>query len=143
MQNKKLLHIVLGFTILLQAAFFQIAMPNLVLCIGEDGHIAFEWHSQKGADHHKNRALPNLFAHSEKLKASTNSVNCTDINLHFHPSRAEKTQKQNISKMVSTVFHQFETQNQERINHPVSFKLIYSSQFNPNIGIAQSTILII
>ncbi len=143
MQKRKILHLFLGFSIMLQAAFFQVAMPNLVLCIGEDGHVAFEWHSQNTSDHHKDSALPNLFIHSKTADSASDKANCKDINLHFHPSQAEKTQNKNIVKISAKLFFAFYFKNQERTNPPVSIKLFQPTLVNLNIGTEQSPVLII
>ncbi len=141
--KKKILHSLLGFTILLQAAFFQVAMPNLVLCIGDDGHVAFEWRSQNTSGRHKDSVIPNLFSHGKIAQPVAGKIDCTDINLHFHPSQAEKTHNKNVTKTILNVFYALEARNQEKINSSVSVKIIQPPPVNLNIGIDQSPVLII
>ena len=143
MLKRKLLPVLLGFSILLQAAFFQVAIPNLILCIGDNGHIAFEWRSLSAYGQHDDAPLPALFLLTEKKDSSSSELNCTDINLHFHPSRAEKTQKKSITKFSSKVINTFNLWNPDVTELTVSIKSFKLPLPRLNIGTEQSTVLII
>ncbi len=144
MQTKKLLHLIFGFTILLQAAFFQIAMPNLVLCIGEDGHVAFEWRLQDSSSHHKDNVLPDLFTHSKKAGSAAANTNCSDINLHLHPSHAEHVQKKSNTSPVVNSIHIFQIIKQDLSAFPVlSVKDKSSSTLFLSLSTVHTTVLII
>jgi len=141
--KRKLIHTLLGFSILLQAAFFQIAMPNLVLCIAGDGHVAIEWRAQSESCQHKDRTVPDIFVHNEKEHSTASGVECTDISLHFHPSHAEMIQNNNITQLTVKIFDRFEFWDQKVIDNPVPSIILQILPSNLNIGTDQSTILII
>ena len=78
-------------------------MPNLVLCLGEDGHIAFEWQHERQCDH-DNVQETILFGNLEEENSEAGEINCTDIDLHFHPSSANITAKTSNFTIVNNVF---------------------------------------
>jgi len=96
MSRNKIINITLSFVLLLQAAFFQVALPNLVLCFGSDGHISFEWQFEKRLCSQENLVDSIIFSNSENKYAGTPEADCTDVYLHFHPSFAYKNHKKNF-----------------------------------------------
>ena len=140
---KKLLNILIGYSILLQAALFQVALPNLVLCFGEDGHIEFEWQSEDSQCAADDLLDSTIFSDSNKDIYKSNEDNCTDINLHFHHSIADKTKIKYYSdySVNKTVFY-----NSDFIEDSKSFSLNNNknaSIINPTIGVIKNTVLII
>lgn len=97
---RNLLIIIVSYAVLLQAALFQVALPNLVLCIGENGHLAFEWQSKDSQCVADDLLNYSIFYDSGEDIYNSEEINCTDINLHFHPSFAGKTKIINYSKFT-------------------------------------------
>jgi hypothetical protein len=141
MIKQKLLPVILGFSVLLQAAFFQVALPNMVLCIGDNGHVAFEWRPLSGHGQHNDAPLPGLFSLIPKEHSVFSEFNCTDINLHFHPSHAERVQK--TTKDAFKIFSTIEVRNQKIMANMFSFETLQLSPPRLHIGTGQSTVLII
>jgi len=141
--SNKILHLIFSLTILLQAALFQVATPNLVLCIGDDGHIAFEWPNDKEHCSHDIELDRLIFSNSENKFAGINETGCTDIDLHFHPSSANKAQKKNHSIFSAKTFGQHNLWSMEKANKSTTINLQYNTLFNPIIETVKHTILII
>ncbi|KAA3616767.1 MAG: hypothetical protein D8M58_17320 [Calditrichaeota bacterium] len=85
------LKVVLAFFVLIQSLLFQVSLPELVLCFGDDGHIALE-SSERDADHKHDK---NHFSDLVKLFNQNDSDDCTDINLDWHFSNADVIKKSN------------------------------------------------
>lgn len=143
MSRNKIFNITLSFILILQAAFFQIALPNLILCFGSDGHITFEWQSEEKLCDHENLVDSAMFSNSEKEFTGTPEADCTDIDLHFHPSFANKTQKKNNSLFVTKTFGQHNLWTTEKNNKYVTINLHHIIPSNPKIEAVQNTVLII
>ncbi len=90
MRDKKILHIFIGLALLLQALFFQVALPNLVLCFGEDGHLAFEFQVAQESCLHTSVLKNRLFSNAENGHVKNKDAQCTDLYLHFHTSFAHR-----------------------------------------------------
>ncbi len=87
MKDKKILPVVLTLAVFLQVSLSQVALPNLVLCFGENGHFAFEFQEKQEACEHS--SLVNLpLLGMDTVHKRTHDMECSDINLHIHPSYA-------------------------------------------------------
>ena len=87
MRDWKIPHIVLSLAVVLQVSLSQVALPNLVLCFGENGHFAFEFREgQEACEHNSLVNLPLLGMNT--IHKRTHDMGCYDINLHIHPSYA-------------------------------------------------------
>ncbi|KAA3657000.1 MAG: hypothetical protein DWQ10_14235 [Calditrichaeota bacterium] len=143
MKKNKLLNILLSFTIMIQAAFFQVAIPNLVLCFSGNDHIAFEWQDKDGLCAQENPVNQTVFNTLKYQVAETPETNCTDIDLHFHPSFAHTAKKSKLSSSAVNTIYQHPSLS-VAINDPSSvISLLQTTPFNPIIGMIENTVLII
>lgn len=143
MSRSKISSIILSFILLLQAAFFQIALPNLVLCFGEDGHISFEWQTDKVECSNENLINKYLFNNIEDEYERTCEEKCTDIDLHFHLSIAEKTQKKYHSLFSVKYFEQYNLWTTEKLNNYTTKNIYNIIPSNLKIEEVETTVLII
>ncbi len=143
MIKKKLLNIILSFSLLLQALVFQVALPNLVLCFGDDGHIAFELLGESSQCDHNDSAHNIIPFQSENEITGILVADCIDIDLHFFPSFAEHTQKKNYFTDTVKLIGQYLLWTNDCIPYSSCLKLTHFSPLDPIIGTIQSTVLII
>ena len=142
MRDKKTLHIILGLAVFLHALFFQMALPNLVLCFGEDGHLALEWHGGQEVCEHNAFVSTQIF-NFDNFHVKTHDVECSDLNLHFHPAYAFKTLKKKSGAVsdisLTTVYRSsmLKTTDKEAVDHLRKYFL------QPPQHSKQNTILII
>lgn len=143
MRRKKFQIITLSFVLLLQAIFFQIAMPNLILCFGDDGHIAFEWQTDDDDCTPGNPVIRMMFSKSGQEYRETPELDCTDINLHFHLSSAEKNQSKKHSLTQAKTYVSPKVWISQHHNPFISNKHQYQSSSDQIMEIVQSTVLLI
>jgi len=103
MKIGKLLNIGLSFLLILQAMVFQVALPNLVLCFGKDGRIAFELQNEDDHCIRANSVSNIVFGQAGMLNHGVHDNGCTDVDLHFHPASANKTHRENQSDDTALV----------------------------------------
>lgn len=140
---RKTLNIILSLSLTLQALVFHIALPNLVLCFGDDGHIAFELKGEMNQCAHDNTVSNIIPFLSENEIAKTPGVDCTDIDLHSHPSFADKIPKKNHTFYTTSTFEQSNFWKMRENPFTTSVGLTHTIPHNPIIGTLQSTVLII
>lgn len=78
---KKIAGILLAFLILLHALLIQSGISNLVLCFGNDGHIAIEAIVPSESNNDSHNCIHLIEFQSEKNKQSIQSSDCLDIQL--------------------------------------------------------------
>ena len=98
-----LIKAILPFLVLFQSFLFKVSLPELVLCFGEDGHVALEG-SVKDLDHkHKKDHLNELIKIQQTYNQKHND--CMDINLDWHFSDANILKVKNrIPNYISTLY---------------------------------------
>lgn len=64
-----------------QSLVFQIDIPHVILCFGDDGHISLEKSNNIICEHNSNPDLSRII-YENKIKATHGD--CTDINLDLH-----------------------------------------------------------
>lgn len=141
--NNKILNIILSLTLLLQAALFQVALQNLVLCIAEDGQIALEWQSKENSCKHEDHSNKNIFNYNEIKSVATSEVNCNDIDLHFHPSVANKNQKTNYSLFILNTIGQLDLWSIENIYNYTTINFHCLIPSTPMTKSLQTSVLLI
>ncbi|HES59123.1 MAG: hypothetical protein JW956_03615 [Calditrichaceae bacterium] len=140
---KTSLKILLSLSLLLQTMVFQVSLPNLVLCFGEDGHIAFEWQDNTNHCAHNSSFSYNFLFETKSEITAKVGAGCTDINLHFLPSYADSIKKQNQT-LTSAAFMALGDINYLKDAMPFnSNQYRKNPQFNPILDAVKNTILII
>lgn len=138
------MHIItLIFVLFLQTIFFQVAIPNLILCFGKDGHIAFEWLPEDDDCTPGNPINHILFSGHEQEYREIPEVDCTDINLHWHPASAEKRQNQRHLLTQVKTYVSIKVLTRENKSHLISYTLQHKSPSDPIIETVQGTVLLI
>ncbi|MGD9900429.1 MAG: hypothetical protein AB7T22_14990, partial [Calditrichaceae bacterium] len=79
--TKMILQIWLGLLILVQTSLFQIALPELVICFGEDGHVAIERDDCQDCVHPQNDEEDAAITRPDN---HLNEFGCTDLSLDLH-----------------------------------------------------------
>ena len=143
MTMNKSLNIIISFSMLVQAAVFQVALPNLVLCFGDDGHVAFELQNGSSQCDH-NISVSNIFSfHPENELTEIAGMDCTDIDLHFHLSYTDKIQKKNHPTSSTLILEHFNFRVMEKVPFYSSVNHThFSPQYTMNSAI-KNTVLII
>ena len=119
--NKKFTKILVHL-LFLQTLFFQVDLPELVLCFGEDGHVAIEKAIDNACEHDGDTALQNIV----KIKTiKPLHDDCTDIKLDWHFANADivkKTTKllKNHSPGFVTVFFSQSLQHTNQSSYHIS-----------------------
>ena len=136
---KKQISKILTHLLFLQALFFQVDLPELVLCFGEDGHIAIEKAIEKDCRHDNDKfniAYKILLAFDQKHDA------CNDLNLDLHFSNANvKKNKNNVPQNNSNIYIlAFSKHNNNYLN---TKKKIQTTTNKQTINIIHNTILLI
>jgi len=90
---KKQIFIILTHFLFLQALLFQVDLPDLVICFGEDGHIALELSKETEHSHDENLSDSAKYFQFMDQK----SEDCNDLRLDLHFSNA------NVNKSKNTV----------------------------------------
>jgi hypothetical protein len=140
MNQSKHLNIVIIFALLMQILFFQVAIPSLVLCFGEDGHIAFEWKNDTGQ---YKLEEPIQLTDFNKDVIEKPETECTDINLYFYVSFAKKSKNKNYSTIITERLIQNYNSVSESTNKYSFIKLHHTTEKNHNLDTIQNTVLII
>ncbi|HGY56278.1 MAG TPA: hypothetical protein ENK44_11275 [Caldithrix abyssi] len=99
MRANKILYGFLILALLLQTAYFQVALPNIVLCFGDDDHIAFEWRDSQGICEHSSLVNNRVLSATTSGHSETHNMECTDLSLHFHPAYASEVTKKQVQKV--------------------------------------------
>jgi hypothetical protein len=131
--------VLMTFFILTQALFFQVDLPQLVLCFGDDGHIALENSDGVACGHPEN-----LLAKAVKKLQSISGRHddCKDVILDWHFSNADLTKIKNSIPKVSSHFAQFFPS--ENKTNTISFiKKIFLIENNTTIDSIHTTVLLI
>lgn len=140
---RKILNFGLSFFLTLQAMVFQVALPDVVLCFGDDGHIAFELQGKTNQCDHDD-VVSNFIPYlSDEETNEIAGIDCTDIKLHFHTSFANKISKKNFTIFTNITYERLDIW---KVNeNPTDPSLITPESFphHPIKEILQSTILII
>ncbi len=127
------------FFILIQALFFQVDLPQLVLCFGDDGHIALENNDGVACGHPENmlaKAVKKLQSISEQHDA------CKDVILDWHFSNADLTKIKNNIPKVSSYFVQF-FPSINKVNALSFIQKIFLIEKNTTIESIHTTVLLI
>lgn len=139
----KIMNVILSLTLIIQAAVFQVALPNLILCIGDDGHIALEWQEEQEHCRHNNLVNKTVFNDTENIHSGSQEVDCTDIGLHFHSSYAYKTQKGNKSINIAKIYGQQQLLVVNKFNKSRFTFITPTNLCNPTIELVKTTVLTI
>lgn len=134
MRNKGL-KIFLSLLIVAQSMIFQISSPQLVLCIGGEGHIAVEVSDDRHSDN-ENHHFEALFDKSNSLHHLLNN-NCIDIPLDYHFGNSHISNKKNsdfpvfqqnyysINQLNSYICNNFITsENKSSINRHIAVTIL-------------------
>ena len=139
MKNKGL-KILLSLLIIAQSMIFQVSSPQLVLCIGDEGHIAVEVSDDRHSDN-ENYYFEALFDKSNSLHHLLNN-NCIDISLDYHFGSSHISNKKSndlpLFQQSSYSVNQFSSYNSCNFNDFISAEKI--SSINQHIAV---TILLI
>lgn len=137
---KKQISKILIALVFAQTLLFQVDLPELVLCFGEDGHVAIEKASDNACEHDGDTALQNIV----KIKTiKPLHDDCTDITLDWHFSNADIVKKTNNNiKNISSGFLS------QALQHTSEYPVKNTSQQSANtnkhtITALQSTVLLI
>ena len=92
--KNKILKIFLSLLIIAQSMIFQVSAPQLVLCVGDEGHVAVEVseNSHSDIDAHNFKAL---FAEN-RTKHHLINDDCFDIPLDYHFGSSHISNKKSI-----------------------------------------------
>jgi hypothetical protein len=144
MPLKNKIKIFLSFSLLLQAMVFPIALPNLVLCFGGDGHIAFEVQDETNHCAHNDSDNSNILLRTEYEITGLASTDCTDINLHFYHFHADIVTKHNPILSNTSVIIPYDVYYPKDVLS-VNNAAIYKNmpQFNSTLDAVKKTILLI
>ncbi len=98
----------LTLLLLAQTLLYQVSLPQLVLCIGDDGHVAFEEANTSGACFiHPPETKPLAYAPVRVQAVHPATDHCVDIFLDWHLSMAQyKHDSKQVKKMPSLVLSQ-------------------------------------
>lgn len=143
MNQSKHLNITLIFALFMQTLFFQVALPSLVLCFGEDGHIAFEWNDTSTQCKFDAPVQQSNFNVEIKDYLEKPETDCTDINLHFHNSLAEKSKNQKYPTNINKSFLPDYISDLKKFNKYTYPKLQSTIETNHILDDIQNTVLII
>jgi hypothetical protein len=139
----KVINYILSITLVIQAALFQIALPNLILCIGNTGHVALEWQEKQEHCRHDNLVSKIIFDSIENIHSGSQEVDCKDINLHFHSSFASKVQKENIIVNIEKTYVQKDLLATNNFRDSRIVSLEYPNYTNPTIDLVKTFVLTI
>lgn len=130
----------LATLLFLQSLFFQVDLPQLVLCFGPDGHIALE-RTSNPANCHENDSVSETAALLTVPEFGHDQ--CDDVSLDWHFSRAAKNvlKKSYIAQINNAVLtYPYSNLSEVRLN--VSATNLYKT--NPRLEtLLKSTVLII
>ena len=98
-----LANILLSYFLLIQGLVFQVSQPNIILCFGKDGHIAFELQNEEDHCIRANNVSEIVFGQAGMLNHGVHDNGCTDVDLHFHPASANKTHRESQSSDIAMV----------------------------------------
>jgi hypothetical protein len=127
------------FFVLVQALFFQVDLPQLVLCFGDDGHIALENSDGVICDHQENVLAKAV----KKLQSiSGRHDDCKDVVLDWHFSNADLTKIKNNIPKVSSYFTQF-FPSVNKVNALSFIQKIFIIENNTTIESIHTTVLLI
>jgi len=122
----KSVKIILALFVLIQSFLFNVSLPELVLCFGEDGHVAIEKASNNSCDH-DDEHLTKL---ENEEKINERHEDCTDLNLDWHFSNADIKLKNYIPHNNSSKY----SVNPLLKFSDNTFRHLNKSQFNPNLN---------
>lgn len=143
MNQNRYLNILIIFSLFMQTLFFQVALPSLVLCFGEDGHIGFEWNDTSTKCEFDAPVQQSNFNIEIKDYLEKPETDCTDINLHFHVSFAEKSNNQKHPTITTKSFLPDYNSDLKKLNKYTYPKFQNTIETNHILDNIQSTVLII
>lgn len=122
----------------LQALFFQVDLPDLVLCFGGDGHIAIEVSEE--TDHNHDDNLSNSAKYFQFKDQKPEDCNDLTLDLHFSNAHVNKS-KNNVFLQKSTpVIISYPNQNSKSINTNNEIRTAANKQI---VSTIHNTILLI
>jgi hypothetical protein len=136
---KKQISKILTYLLFLQSLFFQVDLPELVLCFGDDGHVAIEVTSE--ADCVYDNDTPNTKASAFQVLNEKHD-DCNDLKLDLHFSNADVNKnKTNLLKHIAYLhLPSFFSQNKQSQNANQKIQTTTNKQ---TINTIHNTILLI
>lgn len=136
---KKQISIILITLVFAQTLLFQVDLPELVLCFGDDGHVAIEQASDSAHEHNEIQDI----SYMDVFQAfNSRHDDCTDIELDWHFSNADVTKVKNKIPLYNSTFLQFPFL-QISENSFLNNNLVHTNYSKSTINSIRTTILLI
>ncbi len=132
------------FLLFAQAMAYQVSLPDIVLCVGDNGHIALEeGNSDNGCALHPSFNNISQDHHAVTDRQHLDADHCMDILLDWHLSSAQLKHDSKTQRGIQ--FPNYIIINPQIINPTIHIVKYEQSDTlpNPGVEIARSTILII